>query len=199
LRSSLNKGLSPELSEAFPNIVPIARPVYTFNGIPDPYWVSGFVSGDSTFSVSIENSSSNSVGKRIRLIFGTCLHTRDKELLIGMSNYFNDLELNLSNRYLDNDKQKFIYDSDVRITSLLQIKNFSDIVNKVIPFFNKYPVMGIKSLDFADFQRIAEIMREKRHLTDEGLKEITEIVSTMNLDRDYLSSEIIFHQRDDLK
>jgi len=33
-------------------------------------------------------------------------------------------------------------------------------------------------------------MREKRHLTDEGLKEITEIVNTMNLDRDYLSSKI---------
>jgi hypothetical protein len=32
-------------------------------------------------------------------------------------------------------------------------------------------------------------MREKRHLTDEGLKEITEIVRTMNLDRDYLSLE----------
>jgi len=142
LRSNLNKGLSHELSEAFPNIVPIARPVYTFNGIPDPYWVSGFVSGDSTFSVSIENSSSNRVGKRIRLIFGTCLHARDKELLIGMSNYFNNLELNVPNCNLDNDSHKFIYDSDVRITSLLQIKNYSDIVNKVIPFFNKYPVMG---------------------------------------------------------
>jgi hypothetical protein len=124
-RSSLNKGLTHELSEAFPNIVPIARPVYTFNGIPDPYWVSGFVSGDSTFSVSIENSNSNSVGKRIRLIFGTCLHARDKELLIGMSNYFNDLELNVSNRNLDNNTHKFIYDSDVRITSLLQIKTLT--------------------------------------------------------------------------
>lgn len=45
MASPLNKGLSKELLEAFPNIKAIDRPEYKFNGIPDPSWVSGFASG----------------------------------------------------------------------------------------------------------------------------------------------------------
>ncbi len=82
LKYNLNKGLPAELKSAFPNIVPVARPEYKFNGIPNPFWISGFVSGDSSFSVSIEKST-NKVGKRVRLIFGTYLHIRDRDLLIG--------------------------------------------------------------------------------------------------------------------
>jgi len=50
----------------------------------------------------------------------------------------------------DNNLHNYIYDSEIRENTLLQIKNHSDIVNKIIPFFNKYPVLGVKSLDFAD-------------------------------------------------
>lgn len=56
LRASLNKGLSPELKESFPDINPVARPVYKFKSIPDPNWITGFATGDSSFSVSIEKS-----------------------------------------------------------------------------------------------------------------------------------------------
>ena len=52
LKYNLNKGITDNLMEAFPNIVPISRPHYSFDGIPNPFWISGFVSGDSTFCVS---------------------------------------------------------------------------------------------------------------------------------------------------
>jgi LAGLIDADG endonuclease len=90
LRYYLNKGESDVLKEAFPNIVPVDRPKYVFNGIPNPFWISGFVSGDSTFCVSIQKGY-NKIGNRVRLIFGTCLHIRDKELLISIRNYFYNL------------------------------------------------------------------------------------------------------------
>ena len=45
LKCNLNKGLTEVLMEAFPNIVPVPRPRYNFDGIPNPYWISGFVSG----------------------------------------------------------------------------------------------------------------------------------------------------------
>jgi LAGLIDADG endonuclease len=87
LKYNLNKGLPDRLKKSFPNIVPVNRPDYKFINIPNPYWISGFASGDSTFSVSIEKSN-NKTGKRVRLIFGTCLHIKDKELLTGIANYF---------------------------------------------------------------------------------------------------------------
>ena len=190
---NLNKGLtSEELIKAFPNIVAIDRPEFKFKGIPNPFLISGFVSGDSTFCVSIEKSNNN-LGKRVRLIFGTCLHIRDKELLIGMANYFYDLEpkKNLSNQ-MDNNllpsrimPDKYIYSSEAKETSLLQIKYYFWIVNKIIPFFNEYPILVVKSLDFADFKSVAELMETKQHLTSDGLSKIIEIVKGMNLDRSW--------------
>jgi len=40
---------------------------------------------------------------------------------------------------------KYLYDSKKRENTLLQIKNYSDIVNKIIPFFNQYPILGVKA------------------------------------------------------
>jgi len=31
------------------------------------------------------------------------------------------------------------------------VTNFSDLTDKVIPFFNKYQIVGVKALDFKDF------------------------------------------------
>lgn len=68
LKSYLNKGLPDSLKLVFPNIKPVDKPIYTFKVIPNPFLISGFVSGDSSFSVSIEKSNTKT-GKRIRLIF----------------------------------------------------------------------------------------------------------------------------------
>lgn len=183
LKCNLNKGLTDVLREAFPNIIPVPRPHYNFNFIINPNWISGFVSGDSTFCVSIEKSDENKIGSRVRLIFGTCLHIRDKELLIGIANYFNILKKNLV-------ESKYIYDSATRETSLLQIKNNSDIINKVIPFFDQYPILGVKSLDFSDFKKVAELIKNKEHLTESGFSEIIKIIEQMNLDRNNSSSPL---------
>jgi hypothetical protein len=175
LKYNLNKGLPEELKQAFPNVVPVPRPVFEFNGIPDPFWVAGFVSGDSSFFVSMEKSTNN-LGKRVRLVFGTGLHIRDKELLVGMAKFFSNLE--------PISKESRVHSSELNSVALLQIKNNFDIENKVIPFFSKYPILGVKSLDFADFKEVAELVKNKEQLTADGLSKITKIVDGMNLDRD---------------
>nr|UEV87047.1 hypothetical protein [Grifola frondosa] len=185
LKCNLNKGLTDVLNEAFPNIVPIERPKYIFSGIPNPFWISGFVSGDSSFCVTVEKST-NKIGNRVRLMFATCLHIRDKDLLIGIANYFNIFESKVSKQSEikeQNNLNKYIYDSEIKETTLLQIRNYSDIVNKIIPFFNMYPILGVKSLDFADFKTVAKIIEQKEHLNIEGFTKIVKIVKTMNLDR----------------
>jgi len=46
------------------------------------------------------------------------------------------------------------------------VTRLSDILDKIIPFYQKYPVVGVKYLDFADFCKAAEIMKVKGHLTN---------------------------------
>lgn len=61
-----------------------------------------------------------------------------------------------------------------------RVRKFQDIVNKIIPFFKNYPIVGVKALDFAYFCRVTEIMKNKAHLTQEGIKEIKKITAGMN-------------------
>jgi hypothetical protein len=64
------------------------------------------------------------------------------------------------------------------------VKRSEDNLNKIIPFFDKYPVQGNKALDFADFKRAVELVANKVHLTELGLEELRLIKSKMNRGRE---------------
>lgn len=55
------------------------------------------------------------------------------------------------------------------------VVKFSDVIEKIIPFFDKYPILGVKKKDFDDFKLTANIMKNKEHLTLEGLEKIKKI------------------------
>jgi hypothetical protein len=54
-------------------------------------------------------------------------------------------------RYEARSKDKNTQVGDFVVTKL------SDITEKIIPFFEKYPINGVKHLDYLDFCRVAEL------------------------------------------
>jgi len=54
---------------------------------------------------------------------------------------------------------------------------------KLFHLKKKYPIIGNKYLDFADFCEISSIMVAKGHTTKEGLEKIQNIKEGMNLRR----------------
>ena len=70
-----------------------------------------------------------------------------------------------------------------RETFDLKVTKFDDIVNKIIPLFQKYRIEGVKAKDFENFCQIADMMKEKKHLTLEGLEKIKKIKAGMNRGR----------------
>lgn len=64
------------------------------------------------------------------------------------------------------------------------IAKFSDIISILIPFFEKYPILGAKSQDFKDFCEIAKLMEKKEHLKQEGMSIILKIRGSMNRKRE---------------
>lgn len=63
------------------------------------------------------------------------------------------------------------------------VSRLSDITDKIIPLFEKYPILGVKALDFADFCKASVLIKNKAHLTDLGLEEIRKIKDGMNRGR----------------
>jgi len=56
LKASLNLGLSGKLKKAFPDIIPVPRPLVVDQSIKDPHWVAGFTSGECCFNITIFKS-----------------------------------------------------------------------------------------------------------------------------------------------
>jgi hypothetical protein len=65
------------------------------------------------------------------------------------------------------------------------VTKFEDIDKIIIPLIEKYPLQGVKAKDFADFCKVADLIRKKAHLTSEGLEQIRVIKSGMNKGRNY--------------
>jgi hypothetical protein len=75
------------------------------------------------------------------------------------------------------------YKSPTRNEGQYLVTVFSDINDKIIPFLYEYPLLGTKKYDYLDFVQIAELIKSKAHLTDEGLEKIKFIQSSMNRKR----------------
>ena len=167
IRASLNKGLTPLLLEAFPNTVAIARPLLPLNSTKlDPQWIAGFTSGDGCFKVSIRESKLYKAGSRVVLLFVVTQHIRDELLLKSLVDFFGC-------------GQTYSYKDYVEF----RCQSFKDNYEKILPFFYKYPILGVKSQDFEDWAKVAEMVRTKVHLTKEGFDLIRQIRARMNKGR----------------
>jgi len=170
LKASINLGLSDELQLVFPDIVPIARPlpvkaqaqnikIKNFN------YIAGLTSGDGCFFVSIRNSSHTVSGKSVVLKFQIVQHSRDVELMKMLISTLGCGRLELAL------KQSAVY---------YVVTKYQDIIEKLIPLFDIYPIKGVKGLDYSDFKKIVFLMKDKAHLTEQGLMEIQSIKLNMN-------------------
>lgn len=164
LKVSLNYGLSKKLEEAHPHVIPESKVFYS-KEISDPNWLNGFVSGDGCFFVKIYPAKTK-LKEAVMLFFQVTQHIKDEALLRSCSTYLNCGRVAV----LSNSVQ-------------WHVTKFSDITDIIIPFFNKYPIIGVKYQDFKDFCLVSEIMKNKGHLTQEGLKQIHKIKDRMNANR----------------
>lgn len=64
-----------------------------------------------------------------------------------------------------------------------RVGNLSSITENIIPLFKEYPILGEKSKDFSDFCEVLEMIKDKKHLTKEGLEQIRIIKAGMNTGR----------------
>lgn len=125
LKSNMNLGLNSKLKHAFPDYdkYPFIKPKYVFTGIPDPYWLAGFVSGDGSFNIKI-SSGSTRIANRAQLRFAIALNIREKNLILSLYNYFKRIDKHLDS-ILNINKIPYVYYKENSLS--FQVTNFSYI------------------------------------------------------------------------
>lgn len=158
-KASMNWGLSENLKENFLLTLPTQKPLITSDiNMISPEWVAGFSTGESSFSIFI-------TGKYASVRFSISQHKRDVLLLNNLGIY---LGCGIINRYKNRDVCELV------------VAKIEDIVIKIIPFFEKYPIKGSKHNNYIYFKRAAFIIKNKEHLTLEGLEKIKQLKAVIN-------------------
>jgi len=57
------------------------------------------------------------------------------------------------------------------------------LVSNIIPHFEKYPLLNLKYKDYLCFKEALDLLKLKKHLTQEGLDKIKELNLEMNSNR----------------
>lgn len=141
--------------------------------------LAGVADAEGCFSVSFVQSDTCRLGFHLTLKFKMFQSTNSVENLEKLLSI-----LNCGHIHLDIDREGATF----------SVGDFESIVNKVIPFFEKYLLETIKSNDFVAFANIAKKRSQGDHLTAEGLVAIAKEAYKMNGDgkqRDFLLEELI--------
>jgi len=169
LKAELNKGLSQDLSIAFANIIPVLRLEVPLSKNINPFWLAGFVQAEGCFHISIFKSKTSKCKEAVKLSFILTQNVRDKDLMNSLIEYLGCGYTTLENRG----------------TIDFKVTKFSNIKDVIVPFFKKYPLQGVKSLDLGSFCKAVDIVGNKGHLSQEGLDQIRIIQNEMNTNRKF--------------
>ena len=168
LKVNLNKGFSDKLRNAFPNIIPVPRPVFALQEVPHPQWLTGFIDGEGCFIINIQewiSSASGNTKYKIWLTFFITQHSRDTLLMESLVIYLDCGQFTKRNNQLCVD---------------FKTGNLNNITTKIIPFLEKYPLQSVKQYNYKNWVEASKIILNKEHLTPQGVEKIKIIKSNMN-------------------
>jgi len=136
-----------------------------------PWQVTGLVDAEGGFFLNISKTDKGLIGFNIKLEFKVTQKNHSEGILHEIKEFFS-----CGNVVIDNRKTN---------TKKFQISALTDILNVILPHFDKYPCLTSKFINYKDWKKIALIMSMKEHLTKTGMQKILNIWSNMNTKRSF--------------
>ncbi|KAM3066758.1 hypothetical protein ACMFMG_011898 [Clarireedia jacksonii] len=132
----------------------------------DLWFLTGITDAEGSFGVNISRDPSRKSGYIITHFFMMGLNLKDRPILESIK-----ATLGVGEIYLHPQDNTCRY----------KVSNLDQLLEAVVPHFMAYPLVTQKRFDFDTFQKILKIVKDKSHLTTEGLQEIVNLKSAMNL------------------
>lgn len=141
-------------------------------------YITGFVDGEGCFSIILSKRKKMTIGWEVKPSFSVSQNYDRAEVLFLIQDLFNagHLRRDYSNKTL-----KF------------EIRKLADLLNKIIPHFDKYQIISGKRKDFELFKQVCMIVKNNQHTNLIGLKKIIDLAFKMNPStrRKYSKQEIL--------
>jgi hypothetical protein len=122
-------------------------------------WIVGFVDGEGCFHVGIAENKTFTIGYQVLPEFVIVQHERDVKLLHNIKTFFG------CGVVRKNHGSFMCY----------RVRKLDHLLNIIVPFFEKHQLKTLKRVDFLKFRKVVHLMKDKKHLTHNGLEQIRKV------------------------
>jgi hypothetical protein len=139
-------------------------------------WIVGFVDGEGCFSISFirqparHNRKGYKTGFQVAHEFAVTQGAKSISCLQELQEFFGVGQVLVNTRHDNHKEHLYRY----------VVRRRKDLLEVVIPFFERYPMQTSKKEDFRKFARCVRLVETRSHLTRDGLIQIVETAQTMN-------------------
>lgn len=134
-----------------------------------PEYIVGLVDGEGCFSVRFNNSQRRRA--KVDIGFSVKLRAVDQDVLVLLQYFFGCGGIYIQRDRRPNHSLCYRYE----VTAVVELDRI------IVPFFLQYPFQTeTKREDFVLFAQILELVRQKRHQTDDGIEIIRRLKQAMH-------------------
>jgi hypothetical protein len=132
-------------------------------------YLSGYIDGEGSFHVAIQANASTNCGWQLIPELHVSQNPERASILRLLRNHLDCGYIKPNGR------------AGGRDSSLVYVvRNRSDLLEKVIPFFESHPILSEKRLEFETFAQIVRAMARGEHLSEKGFKRLLAKALRMN-------------------
>ena len=135
-----------------------------------PWYISGFTDGEGTFHVALQQSPENRFGWRLIPEFHISQGCSRAPILKRIQKALGGVGYCKANHP----------GSSRDTTQVFVVRNRKELLNNIIPFFERYPLQTDKQKDFRIFAQIVRLMDKNVHTTKHGFRRVVTMALTMN-------------------
>lgn len=128
-------------------------------------YISGYTDGEGCFCVSFSRRDKLNIGWEVKPSFAIAQNYDRAEVLELMKSYFG---CGFMRRDYGDKTLKY------------EIRSLKELLSKVVPHFNEFPMKSAKQKDFLLFTKICKLMEKSRHLNKTGFSQIVKLAYQMN-------------------
>lgn len=132
----------------------------------NPYYVTGFADGEGSFSVTVSPRKTLRTGWEIRPSFSISQNVASRGVLYQLKEFF---------------KCGYVRPSRSDNTMKYEVRSLKELLERIIPHFEQYPLHTAKQKNFMIFKEIVQRMNREEHQVEEGLRGIVELLGRLNI------------------